>query len=331
MAGRRPWRRAGGASNWTGSALDEARGIVYVPTESATPDFWGGDRDGQNLFANSLVALDANTGKRLWHYQIVHHDLLDRDLPTPPVLLTVTHNGRRIDAVAQGTKHGLLFVFNRVTGRAALADRRTARARRLTAWREHVADAAVSDEARAAHAPDLHRERRVDHLARGDALTTCRRSVSSAHMGRFPPPSLKETIMFPGFDGGMEWGGAAADPQGMYYVNVNEIPWLYQMVPTRRPDGSPLSLGERGYLTQCASCHGLERKGDAAYGFPPLVDLAPRLDQAAVLALVEKGGARMPAFRGAEGQRRAIVDYLFGVEQPESAYQAAGGRGGRGR
>ena len=129
----------------------------------------------------------------------------------------------------------------------------------------------------------------------------------------------------------MEWGGAAADPQGNYYVNVNEIPWLYQMVPTRRPDGGPLSLGERSYLIQCASCHGLERKGDVANGFPPVVSLAPRLNQAAVLALLEKGGARMPSFAGVqEGQRRAIVDHLFGVEQPESAYQAAGGRGGRG-
>jgi quinoprotein glucose dehydrogenase len=101
------YKAAGGASNWSGLSLDEKRGILYSPTESALPDFWGGDRAGANLFANSLVALDAATGKRLWHHQLVHHDLLDKDLPTPPVLLTVTRNGKKIDAVAQGTKHGL--------------------------------------------------------------------------------------------------------------------------------------------------------------------------------------------------------------------------------
>ena len=110
------WKTAGGASDWSGHSVDEKRGIVYVSTETAGPDFWGGDRFGANLFANCIIALDANTGRRLWHFQTVHHDLWDLDLPAPPTLLTVTHNGRRIDAVAQGTKHGLLFVFDRVTG-----------------------------------------------------------------------------------------------------------------------------------------------------------------------------------------------------------------------
>ncbi len=110
------YKTATGAMPWSGQSLDEARGIVYVATKTAEPDFYGADRLGQNLFANSLVALDAATGKRLWHYQIVHHDLLDKDLPCAPILLTVTHRGKKIDAVAQGTKHGYLFVFNRVTG-----------------------------------------------------------------------------------------------------------------------------------------------------------------------------------------------------------------------
>lgn len=110
------WKIVGGASDWSGHSVDEARGIVYVSTETAGPDFWGGDRFGENLFANSVIALDANTGKRLWHFQVLHHDLWDLDLPCPPTLLTVTHNGRKVDAVAQGTKHGLIFVLDRVTG-----------------------------------------------------------------------------------------------------------------------------------------------------------------------------------------------------------------------
>ena len=171
--------RAGGAANWTGSVLDEVRGIVYVPTESATPDFWAGERDGQNLFANSLVALDANTGKRIWHQQIVHHDMLDKDLPTPPVLLTVTHRGRRIDAVAQGTKHGPALRFQSRDRRAPLAHRGTAGRTIRPSWRQDVANAAVSDQARPAHAPDVYGQRCVDRFTRGACDDTteiqCRR------------------------------------------------------------------------------------------------------------------------------------------------------------
>ena len=110
------WKTATGLMPWCGQSLDETRGIVYVATKTAEPDFYGGARHGMNLFANCLVALNAKTGARLWHFQLVHHDLLDKDLPCPPVLLTVTHGGKKIDAVAQGTKHGRLFVFDRVTG-----------------------------------------------------------------------------------------------------------------------------------------------------------------------------------------------------------------------
>ena len=320
----------GAASNWTGAALDDARGILYVPTEEATPDFWGGDRHGANLFANTLVALDAKTGKRLWHFQIVHHDVLDKDLPTPPVLLTVTQNGRRIDAVAQGTKQGLLFVFDRVTGQPLWPiEERPVPQTNLPGeqtWPTQPVPTKPAPLMRQTYtAADVSS---ISPTAR--AATLQRFTVIGSH-GAYPPPSLKETIIFPGFDGGMEWGGAAADPQGVYYANLNEIPWLYQMVPTRRPDGAPLSLGERTYLTQCASCHGIDRRGDATHGFPPVVDLAIRLTNDGALQIVEKGGARMPAFASVpEGQRRAAVDYLFGVEQPEAAYQAAGGRGGRG-
>ncbi len=318
-----------GASNWSGASLDEARGIVYVPTESALPDFWGGDRHGANLFANTLIALDANTGKRLWHYQIVHHDLLDKDLPTPPVLLTVTHNGKRIDAVAQGTKHGLLFVFDRVTGtplwpiherpvpQTSLPGEQTwptqpVPEKPAPLMRQTYTEADASTASPEARAMTLERIRRV------------------GSSGAFPAPSVKESIIFPGFDGGMEWGGGAADPRGIYYVNVNEMPWVYQMLPTRRPDGTPVSLGERTYLTQGASCHGLDRAGDAASGIPSLAGLAARRTPAQSLEIVEKGGGgrRPPMSDLPEGQRRAVVDFLYGVEPAADAYQGRGrGRG----
>jgi quinoprotein glucose dehydrogenase len=323
------YKTTGGASNWSGLALDEDRGIVYAPTETAEPDFWGGDRHGANLFANTLLALDANTGKRLWHYQLVHHDLLDKDLPTPPVLLTVKRNGQTIDAVAQGTKNGVLFVFDRVTGEPL--------------WPIHEVPVPQTDLPGEQTWPTQPIPTKPRPLTRqtytaGDVsnispeafeMTSLRFKQVGSH-GPFPAPSLQETIIFPGFDGGMEWGGAAADPDGIYYANVNEIPWIYQMVATRNPDGTPVSMGERAYKIHCAYCHGLDREGDEPAGFSSLLDLAERSTHAEVTQVVEQGAGRMPAFGHLrEGQRRALVDFLLGQEKPASAYVEQGRRDGR--
>jgi quinoprotein glucose dehydrogenase len=313
------YKTATGVMPWSGQALDDARGIVYVATKTAEPDFWGGDRHGQNLFANSLVALDAATGKRLWHFQIVHHDLLDKDLPCAPVLLTVTHQGRKIDAVAQGTKHGLLFVFDRVTGEPLWPiEERPVPASSLPgemAWPTQPFPTRPAPLMRQAYTEDDVSTISPQALA----LTTDRIRISP-NFGPFPAPSLKESIMFPGFDGGMEWGGGAADPHGVYYVNVNEIPWILQMVPTRRSDGSPLPTGEREYLVHCAACHGADRSGYPAAGFPPLIDLATRRSRADAAALTKSGFGRMPAFdRLSDDQRNAILDYLFSAPTPAAA------------
>jgi quinoprotein glucose dehydrogenase len=324
------YKTAGGASNWSGLSLDEQRGIVYVPTETAEPDFWGGDRHGANLFANSLVALDAGTGKRLWHYQFVHHDLLDKDLPTPPVLLTVKRNGLTIDAVAQGTKNGLLFVFDRVTGEPLWPIHEVpVPQNELTGeqtWPTQPVPAKPLPLTRQIYTPED-----VSNISReANQMTTLRLKQVSSY-GAFPPPSLKEAIIFPGFDGGMEWGGGAADPSGIYYVNVNEIPWIYQMVATRNPDGTTVSMGAYGYTVHCSYCHGLDRNGDAAAGFPSLMDLAQRSTPAKVLKLVTEGAGRMPGFSELrEGQRRAIVDFLLSDEKPASAYTERDRRGPRG-
>ena len=143
------WKYAGGANSWGEISIDEKRGIAYVPTGSPTHDLFGGDRKGANLFGNTLLALDARTGKRLWHFQMVHHDLWDYDLAAAPKLMTVRHDGRMVDIVAQATKTGMLFVFDRVTGTAAVADRGAAGAGQRHARRTRLADAAVPDAARA--------------------------------------------------------------------------------------------------------------------------------------------------------------------------------------
>jgi len=310
------YKTATGVMPWSGQALDEARGIVYVATKTAEPDFWGGGRHGQNLFANCLVALDAATGRRLWHYQIVHHDLLDKDLPCAPVLLTVTHQGQKIDAVAQGTKHGLLFVFDRVTGAPLWPiEERPVPASTLPgeqAWPTQPFPSRPAPLMRQAYTEDD-----VSIISpEAQALTTDRIRLSP-NVGPFPSPSLQETIMFPGFDGGMEWGGGAADPHGVYYVNVNEIPWILQMVETTRADGSPLPPGERDYLIHCAACHGTDRAGNPPAGFPSLLDLEKRRTRTEVATLTKNGFGRMPAFdRLGEDQRRAILDHVFSAPAP---------------
>ena len=321
------YKTATGVMPWSGQALDEQRGIVYVATKTADPDFYGGFRHGANLFANSLVALDAATGRRLWHFQIVHHDLLDKDLPCAPVLLTVTHRGKRIDAVAQGTKHGYVFVFDRVTGEPLWPiEERPVPASDLRgeqAWptqpfptkpaplmRQRYTEADVST---------------ISPEAR--ALTTDRIRISP-NFGPFPAPSLKETIMFPGFDGGMEWGGGAADPDGIYYVNINEIPWILQMVETQRPDGTPLPRGERDYIVHCAACHGLDRKGIPLAGFPSLHDVGQRRTREEIFRLTRTGFGRMPAFdKIPDAQRDAILAYVLGEPDPGLARPDEAGAG----
>ena len=306
------YKTATGAMPWPGQALDEARGIVYVATKTAGPDFYGAERHGDNLFANSLVALNARTGRRLWHYQLVHHDLLDRDLPCAPVLLTVTHEGRRIDAVAQGTKQGLLFVFDRVTGEPLWPiEERPVPASEL---RGEKASPSQPFPTKPAPLVRLHyTEADASTISPAAADQTLARIRVSPNFGPFPAPSLKVTIMFPGFDGGMEWGGAAVDPQGVYYVNVNEMPWILQMVETRRADGSRLPRGERDYLVNCAACHGIDRKGMPAAGFPSLIDIEKRRSREEIRMITKEGFGRMPAFdRIPESQRDAILAYVLG-------------------
>ncbi len=311
--------KSGGASDWSGLAIDIPRGIVYVSTETAGPDFYGGGRYGENLFANSLIALDANTGKRLWHHQLVHHDLWDLDIPQPPTLLTVTQEGKKVDIVAVGTKMGLLFVFDRVTGEPiwSIEERPQAASEidEIQTWPTQPFPTKPPPLMRQAYtAEDFStispRARQMSKEVFGQ----------SGNFGAYPPPSTDQTIMFPGFDGGMEWGGAAADPEGILYVNVNEIPWFYQLVPTKKADGSTLPNGEKHYLIHCASCHGTDRRGNPAGGFPSLEDVSGRLTKETVMQVMKKGGGRMPAFDQISQVRLdAIVTFLFNEEEVVSS------------
>ena len=309
------YTRIGGANAWTGLSLDEERGLVFVPTGSAAFDFYGGNRHGENLYANSLVALDARTGEHVWHYQFVHHDLWDRDLPAAPNLLTVEHEGERTDAVAQITKSGHVFVFNRETGEPLFPIEETpvppSDLDGEQAWPTQPLPTKPAPFARQMlREEDLTQRTSAAH----DSVLARFREVRSD--GQFVPPSKEGTVIFPGFDGGGEWGGAAHDPNsGILYVNANEMPWILTMVDVPVPEDERLaSLGQQVYTVRCAACHGADRKGEDGQ-YPSLVALHERQTSADVHALLQTGKGMMPSFGHLpEEERDALVAFLFDLE-----------------
>lgn len=311
----------GAANNWAGTAIDRKRGILYVPTGSAGYDFYGGKRKGTNLFSNCLLALDARTGKRIWHYQTMHHDLWDRDLPAPPNLITVTQNGKKIDAVAQVSKQGYVFVFDRVTGKPLfpikeVAAPKTALPGELP-WPTQPVPSKPAAYARQAYT--LTEKDISPYAPDRDSLAIKFKGYKKA---LFAAPSKEGTVILPGFDGGAEWGGAAADPQqGILYVNSNEMAWILTMKDTpKESDLSALSPGEKVYTTYCATCHGPQRKGNAKSGYPSLVDIGSRRDRPFVNQLLTSGKGMMPGFPMLTAQeKQALVSFLFGDEKVEAA------------
>jgi quinoprotein glucose dehydrogenase len=302
------WKTSGAANNWAGMSLDASRGIVYVPTGSASFDFYGHDRIGNDLFADTLLALDANTGKRIWHFQGVHHDIWDRDFPSPPALLTVRRDGKRIDAVAQTTKTGYLYLFDRVTGKP------------LFPIEEHsYPPSTVPGEVTSPTQPrPLKPEPYARQLLTEDMLTN---RTPEAHAwavekfrtfrsdGIFVPFALnKQTVNFPGFDGGAEWGGPAVDPKtGVIYINANEMAWTGGLTESKAA-----SPGEAIYRSQCSVCHGTDRGGSPP-AFPSLIEINKRLTDEQIIATVQQGKGRMPGFPGlSDTQLQTLLQFLKG-------------------
>jgi quinoprotein glucose dehydrogenase len=311
------WKTVGGANAWSGITVDHARGLVFLPTGSPSWDFWGGDRHGANLFGNCVLALKAATGERVWHYQVVRHDLWDRDLPQAPVLVTVRRGGRTIDAVAQATKSGHVFVFDRETGEPLFPiEERSVPPSDLKgerAWatqpvplkppafsRQAFTEADATDVSPASRAAVLERLRQV-------------RSA-----GQFVPPSTQGTMIFPGFDGGAEWGGSAFDPETrLLYVNANEMPWTLEMLELP-PPGEGGTLGARVYAQHCTVCHGVGFKGDPQRQFPSLTGLSARAKTPDVITLLERGKGVMPAFAFlTRAEREAVAAHVLGEPEPD--------------
>jgi quinoprotein glucose dehydrogenase len=279
------YKVSGGANAWSGVTVDVKRAMVFAATGSASFDFYGSNRHGDNLFANTLLALDARTGKRIWHFQAVRHDLWDYDFPAAPTLVSVKRGGRTIDAVAQITKTGYVYVFERETGKPLFPiEYRKVPTSSLDG--EHTADTQPFP---TSPPPFVRQNLTEDMLTRrtpeahAGALETFRKFKTN---GMYDPPNTTGTIIFPGVDGGGEWGGPAFDPEsGLLYVNANEMPWLMKLVP--RNDRSV-------YSANCASCHGDDLKGSP--NMPALIGVADRLTREQIGQLIRQGTGRMPGY-----------------------------------
>ncbi|MFN8669760.1 MAG: PQQ-binding-like beta-propeller repeat protein [Gemmatimonadaceae bacterium] len=299
------WKVAGGTNAWSGVTVDPQRGMVFFATGSASFDFYGANRHGDNLFANSIVALDANTGTRKWHFQGLKHDLWDRDFPAAPTLVTVSRNGRPVDAVAQITKTGHVWLLNRDTGEELFP----------SAWRR-MPPAILEGEATAdsQRFPTLPKPFARQQLTE-DLLTDRTPEAHAAALKLFrenptpdpwTPPNTKGIIIFPGVDGGGEYGGPAFDPKtGMLYVNANEMGWILKIVPRETN-----SL----FGAYCAECHGAK---STPIG-PTLTGVSKRLTREQIVNAIRAGTGRMPAFATALGDSgiAQLAEYLISGKAP---------------
>jgi quinoprotein glucose dehydrogenase len=301
------WTYAGAANNWAGMALDEKRGIVYVPTGSASSDFYKPTELGNDLFANCLLALNAETGKMIWYFQAVRHDLWDRDFPSPPALLTVKRDGRDIPAVAQTTKQGFVYLFNRTNGRPLFPIQYRkyppSTVPGEVAAREQPLPTAPAPYARQRLTAALLTNRTPE--AHEWAERQFRTFISE---GQFVPFRVgKPTVIFPGFDGGGEWGGPALDPEtGVIYINANDLAWTGELAKNTARTGTARQL----YLGRCSLCHGVTMAGSPP-AYPSLIGIGHRLSQQEIRKIIRDGRGRMPSFSDlSREQLAALAQYL---------------------
>ena len=319
-------KQIGGANNWAGMTVDEERGIVYVPTGSATYDFWGGYREGDNLYANSLIALNAQTGERIWHFQAVHHDVWDRDFPANPNLIRIQKDGKWIDAVAQISKQGMTYVFDRETGEAVWPIQETG-----------VTQSVMPGEFSSPTQPiPTFPEPFMDMIFDESSILNLkpeweadiRKQLEGAVYGDTwaPPHPEKPIVLFPGMDGGGEWGGASFDPETQtFYVNANQIPWIIAMTPNADFE----NVGKSVYTNYCGNCHGLERRGNPP-AIPSLIGVKEKFTYDSLDLLLRKGRGAMPAFDHISTEnRKVILEYLLDKAPDEGDKQEMEGGGGQ--
>lgn len=309
------WKEFGGVNDWAGLSADKKRNMVFIATGGASYDFYGVDRPGSNLFAQSVVALDAKTGKRKWHFQLIHHDLWDWDLTSPPNLITITKNGKKIDAVVQLSKSGFVFVLDRVTGKSLFPIKETKVPQSdipgEKTWptqpipvlpkpfsRQVLTEADISNFSQAAHDSSVRFFRKL------------------RYEGIFTPPSVKGTFHSPGSLGGADWGGGSFDPTtNIIYIKTNEAPEIIRMEKIENravTNQTDFEIGRTIYNQNCVACHGASKGGDE-FNNPSLINIQKRMTDEQIIAKIKTGGGKMPGFAAAvTGKEAAILAYITG-------------------
>lgn len=308
------WKTTGGANSWGGFTLDKERGIVFCGTGSAAYDHWGGNREGANLFANCILALDAATGERIWHFQVVHHDIWDYDLASPPNLVSIIRDGVRIDAVAQPTKMGHLFVLDRETGKPLYPVKEIP-----------IPDSGIPGERNWPTQPFPPEELRyarqsftMDDVT--DVTPQSRKVIMEKLEGMqlgdiFLPPSQEGTIMLPQFNGGTNWGGAAYDPVNHFiYVNCSNEPEWISMIPASPVESlTRFELGRRLYGTICSACHGFGNpRNPGSPSLEKLRGIRESKTKKYVDSVLVHGKGQMPRFSSLnELERKSLISWLW--------------------
>nr|WP_232073931.1 PQQ-binding-like beta-propeller repeat protein [Spirosoma aureum] len=308
------YKKIGATNNWSGMSLDETRGVVYFGTGSPASDFYGGERKGQNLFANCIMALDAETGKMKWYYQTIHHDLWDRDHPSPPNLITLKRNGKSVDALVQATKDGLVYVLDRDKGTSLFpVEERKVPVNGLPG--EHPWPTQKFPLKPLPLSRQVYTEADITNISPEAHAYIKERYLKIRTDNKFAPPSTSGTLLF-GYSGGAEWGGNSIDPGGILYQNVNEEPW--ELIMTERASlskqNTPLTAGNALYTANCAACHGQDRRGSGPE-LPSLIDIGKKRSSDEIKAILKTGSGRMPSFQHlSEKDRDALVGFLLNTE-----------------
>ncbi len=311
------WKEFGGVNDWAGLSADKKRNMVFIATGGASYDFYGVDRPGSNLFAQSVVALDAKTGKRKWHFQTIHHDLWDWDLTSPPNLVTITKNGKKIDAVVQLSKSGFVFVLDRVTGKSLfpikevkvpqsdIPGEKTWPTQPMPVLpkpfsRQVLTEADISNFSQAAHDSSVRMFRKL------------------RYEGIFTPPSVKGTFHSPGSLGGADWGGGSFDPTtNIIYIKTNEAPEIIRMQKIENravTNQTDFEIGRTIYNQNCVACHGASKGGDE-FNYPSLINIQKRMTDEQIINKIKVGGGKMPGYAAAiAGKEAAILAYVTGTD-----------------
>jgi len=313
------YKHMGSTNSWAGFSLDEKRGILFAPTGNPSNDFYGGERTGMGLYGNSLLAIDAETGKLKWHFQTVHHDVWDMDLPAPPALVTVTHKGKRVDAVAQTTKTGFVFLLNRETGEPLFPVKEVPVNTSTSLENEKLWPTQPMPEIPKPLVRQSFDSNDLNQFIDAKSYATIKNTFLKYGPSKiFTPPSTKGTIVLPGYDGGAEWGGPAFDPETqLLYVNTNEMSWILEMVENKKNNQPLLTNYDAGkviYTQNCMKCHGTEMQGGGNY--PSLIGAAKKYNTQTFSQLVKNGRRMMPGNNVlTELEKMALASYVLYIKK----------------